>query len=1152
MHHSFVRLFLRGHTLPAVLFCSLMASQGSVFAQLDSVRYRLWADDAQFSKLSGAAQNLLIAKFGPKLQRDRKGNLVSPAANTGVGFEESFGTGPAGQIVKGGGFRSAMTALPNNLVNSAAADATAQDTQSETALVLGSASDVISGYNDSGSFLGGARKFTGFSTSANAGSSWTDGGTLPTSDSGDAGDPVLSRNTTTGRIYLSTLAFTGTGMQMFRSDNDGATWLPPVNCAPGMTGEQDKDWNTVDNFAGTGNGNLYVVWRAFSSGATDGIRFIRSTDNGNTFTPSTGILIAGQGAFNVQGAFVTVGTDHSVYVFWLDQSAGGGTPNILRMRKSIDLGVSFGSTTTIATLNGTGVNGDLSLVAGFRSNSFPQVVVNPVSGNLYIVYNDLAGVDHGNIFVRQSTDGGGTWSPAIQVNNDSTTRAQYMPAIAVKPDGSGLSVSWYDNRDDPADRNLARWGATATISGSSITFGPNFRISAVFPPVFGVDPVVNSVYMGDYDQMAADNSSYYTTWGDNRDNSIAVPSRKNANVRFASYTQAGPAAILDFNAAVISGGNGNGQIDSNECNLLNVTIKNNGGTPATAISGTLTTSTSGVLISNGTQSYPDLNPGSRGTNAVPYQVITSPSVACGTVINLTLTTSYAGGSDVINFSISSGGANYVITSSTGSIVPGTTDIGNHCDDCVTPVSLPFPVRLYGSTFSTVNLSSNGNAQFSSSSTEYSNICLPVGTFNNAVFAHWDDLMTSINAGDGIFTSVSGATPDRIFNIEWRATYFPGNGRAHFELRFHENSPQFEMVYDTVTGGGSNATIGVQQGTGPNFSQYACNVSGSVTIGRMLTYTLPPCVDGGGPCGNCVLTCPSNVNVSNDPGRCGAVVNYPPPTTSGSCGTVTSTPASGSFFPIGTTQVNCVSTSGQSCSFTVTVADTTRPTCSITVSPSVLLPINHKLQNVSVKMVSVDNCPGLTCALTSITSSEPDSGIAKGDVPHDIQGASFGTCDTLVQLRAERFSSTADRVYTLTYTVTDGANHSSTCTATVRVPLSRKGATSIGSLASEVNLRPGEAYLAQNYPNPFNPSTDIAFALSVPGSVSLKVFNVLGQEVSRLLDAEPLDEGVQSVEFDPGALPSGVYFYRLEFEPQREEGSPPPAAFVQIRRMLLMR
>src|ERR1041384_6651813 len=144
MHHSFVRLFLRGHTLPAVLFCSLMASQGSVFAQLDSVRYRLWADDAQFSKLSGAAQNLLIAKFGPKLQRDRKGNLVSPAANTGVGFEESFGTGPAGQIVKGGGFRSAMTALPNNLVNSAAADATAQDTQSETALVLGSASNVIS------------------------------------------------------------------------------------------------------------------------------------------------------------------------------------------------------------------------------------------------------------------------------------------------------------------------------------------------------------------------------------------------------------------------------------------------------------------------------------------------------------------------------------------------------------------------------------------------------------------------------------------------------------------------------------------------------------------------------------------------------------------------------------------------------------------------------------------------------------------------------------------------------------------------------------------------------------------------------------------------------------------------------------------------
>ncbi len=1135
--------------LPGILIMALL-TPGALYAQADSARYHLWLDDAQFAKLSSAAQNLLIAKFGPKLRRDGKGNLIAPGGSTGSGTGAGFGTGPAGQIVKGSGLFGAMTAIPNNLVNNAAADATAQDTQSETTIVLGSGSNIISGFNDSGSHVGGVNKFTGFSTSASAGSSWTDGGTLPNDTSGDAGDPVLSRNATTGRVYFSTLAFSGTGLQMFRSDNNGGTWMPPVNCAPGMTGQQDKDWNTVDNFGGSGNGNVYVVWRAFSSGATDGIRFTRSTDNGNTFGPSTGLLIAGPGAYNVQGANVVVGTDHSVYVFWLDQSAGSGTPNIVKLAKSTDQGLSFGAATTVGTLIGTGVNGDLLLPAGFRSNSFAQAAVNPASGNLYIVYNDVtAAGDHGNIYLRQSTNGGSAWSAATQVNTDSTTRSQYMPALAVKPDGSGLSVTWYDNRDDPADRNLARWGATAAISGSTLTFGPNFRISPVYPPVFGVDPVVNSTYMGDYDQMTADNSLYYTTWGDNRDNSIAGPSRKNANVRFASYAQAGPGAILDFSSALVSGGNGNGQIDSNECNQLAVTVKDNGGAAATGVTGTLSTSTPGVLISNATQAYPDLNPGSKGSNSAPFQVVTT-SVPCGTPINFTLSMSYAGGSDVINFTISAGGSGYAISSSTGTIVPGTTDIGNHCDDCVTAVSLPFPVKLYNSTFTTVNLGSNGNAQFSSTSTEYSNVCLPVGTFNNAIFAHWDDLMTSIRPGDGIFTSVSGVSPGRIFNIEWRSTHYPGTGSAHFELRLHENSSQFEVVYDTITGGGNSATVGAQMATGASFSQYACNTIGSISQGLMLTFALPPCLDGGGPCNPCTLTCPGNINVSNDPGRCGAVVNYPAPTTSGGCGAVTCVPPSGSFFSVGTTQVNCSSASGQSCSFSVTVADTQQPGCSITVSPAVLTPNNHKLVNVSVKVVSTDNCP-VTCALTSITSSEADSGLAKNDIPKDIQGASYGTCDTLVQLRAERFSTTSDRIYTLTYTVTDGSGRTSTCSGTVRVPLSKKGVSAFGPSA-EANPVPGETFLGQNHPNPFNPTTEIVFALSVPSIVSLRVFNVLGQEVALLLNRQSLDEGYQSVGFDAGSLPSGVYFYRLQAIPLSDGAGGHAGGIVQTKRMILMR
>jgi len=110
--------------------------------------------------------------------------------------------------------------------------------------------------------------------------------------------------------------------------------------------------------------------------------------------------------------------------------------------------------------------------------------------------------------------------------------------------------------------------------------------------------------------------------------------------------------------------------------------------------------------------------------------------------------------------------------------------------------------------------------------------------------------------------------------------------------------------------------------------------------------------------NCVVTCPANQTVSNDPNQCGAVVNYPAPTTTGSCGTVTCSPLSGSFFPVGTTTVTCTAQSGQSCSFTVTVNDTQAPT--ITCPDNITKPNdpNQCGAVVSYPAPTVsDNCPG---------------------------------------------------------------------------------------------------------------------------------------------------------------------------------------------------
>lgn len=68
-------------------------------------------------------------------------------------------------------------------------------------------------------------------------------------------------------------------------------------------------------------------------------------------------------------------------------------------------------------------------------------------------------------------------------------------------------------------------------------------------------------------------------------------------------------------------------------------------------------------------------------------------------------------------------------------------------------------------------------------------------------------------------------------------------------------------------------------------------------------------------------------------------------------------------------------------------------------------------------------------------------------------------------------------------------------------------------------------LSQNYPNPFNPGTTITYELQKPSEVRLSVFDMLGREVSVLVN-EKREPGSYAVKFDGRGLSSGVYFYRL--------------------------
>jgi predicted GH43/DUF377 family glycosyl hydrolase len=73
--------------------------------------------------------------------------------------------------------------------------------------------------------------------------------------------------------------------------------------------------------------------------------------------------------------------------------------------------------------------------------------------------------------------------------------------------------------------------------------------------------------------------------------------------------------------------------------------------------------------------------------------------------------------------------------------------------------------------------------------------------------------------------------------------------------------------------------------------------------------------------------------------------------------------------------------------------------------------------------------------------------------------------------------------------------------------------------------PNELVLYDNYPNPFNPSTTIRYSLAQAGHVSLKIFNLAGQEIATLVDGKQ-NAGEHHVQWQAAGVPSGVYFYQL--------------------------
>ena len=103
--------------------------------------------------------------------------------------------------------------------------------------------------------------------------------------------------------------------------------------------------------------------------------------------------------------------------------------------------------------------------------------------------------------------------------------------------------------------------------------------------------------------------------------------------------------------------------------------------------------------------------------------------------------------------------------------------------------------------------------------------------------------------------------------------------------------------------------------------------------------------------------------------------------------------------------------------------------------------------------------------------------------------------------------------------------------------------------------PNEYILNQNFPNPFNPSTKIKYSVTKLSNVTIKVYDVLGNEIETLVNEEK-QTGVYELTWYAESLPSGVYFYQLKAVPTgRQAGDLSTGSgqsFVETKKMILLR
>jgi hypothetical protein len=367
--------------------------------------------------------------------------------------------------------------------------------QSETTIAAAGQLIVV-GYNDaSGFFNPGGISVSGFSYSSDGGQTFTYGGQLPLLGDGDAvrGDPdvkvfidPISQLPVFVYSSLYRTAAGGLSLCVHVSTDGGMTWNGPreVSTVTSPTVFPDKVFMDVD----PETGRLLLSWTSF--GSTLEMRTTYSDDLGLTWAAPTVFSARFSDGQGTCPRFDP--TSDNAYIVWRSY----GSPDAISFVRSTDNGVTWSQPEDIIL----GVSTPLPPYGSDRINGFPSLAVSPQDGDLHLVYASGSLDAFGDIYYARSSDAGLNWSaPVILSGDPGNDRAQFFSWIsATAGPPERLDVIWYDQRSGTGTSDLTEAVHVHSLDGGGSWSAPVALHLSPFHAEYGQD--TGQPNIGDYNQ----------------------------------------------------------------------------------------------------------------------------------------------------------------------------------------------------------------------------------------------------------------------------------------------------------------------------------------------------------------------------------------------------------------------------------------------------------------------------------------------------------------------------------------------------------------------------------------------------------------------------------------------------------------------------